>query len=303
MEPKFWLFTATTLIVSGSATAYFDDQQRAESILSEKAGLPDPVLVQWFDPSLHVNAEGEASLIGEVDLALASTFESSSGERLLLVPVMDVSSGGRHAAKMRMFDVMGQGIADAPHRPVPRSARFETATFGALLVYALPSEASTSPLLDELGLHVLGYGFHGKVVHVDGLVRSSAIVPPDQITDAVGAGVERVHLIAPFPKRRATEAGTMPSSGSATAQIMIACLFFAISALLVFAKPKPVRRSALTRETIRPQDTAITRPQSQFLPIVSQEEIFESQSASAAVSLSNLWKSAGARWARFRNRR
>ncbi|MEM9970210.1 MAG: hypothetical protein AAF762_03810, partial [Pseudomonadota bacterium] len=119
-DPRVWIGGGASAVCFGLALGYVEEQRVAADVLAQKEMMPAPVLVQSFEAGRHANEMSEANVIGEADFGAAQVVEPEATMRFLVVPISNVSSGGRHAAIQRMVEIMGRGMAVPPHRPVPR---------------------------------------------------------------------------------------------------------------------------------------------------------------------------------------
>jgi len=278
------------LLVSAMGLTYHNDQTRADRVLATKVDLPDPVIIQDFDRGAHSNLLGELQVLAETDFdrsVIRQFADGAARDSYLMVPVHPVSRGGMQRARQ-----ISDENAEAPHRPVSRSAAVASDTPIAVLIYDVTETIPRSRDAGAFGLRQIGRGFTGDLVLISGVVFSGALWAEGTTHAEVEAAAREVFglpegsaipLVSPYVALRSVPGGTdMTEARNFLASLATVAMLFGASLIVRNLSKRPVLLKM--RGARKPRPNASGQSEGFFDPLLPQDEIQKSDEEHRATS-------------------
>ncbi len=284
--PRMWLTAGSFLLGASMLLGYVHDQKLADQTLAQKVGLPDPVLVQDFDPEVHANMLNEVSVLAEVHLGHAAIRyfgEGADQERFVFLPVYPVSEGGRARALSHIAHHSGR--AQGAPRPVARPSGARNPQPAAIFVYDVTERGSAPRILRDFGLQMIGEGYDGIVVSTSGAIFNRAFWDgvlggdafEETLDEMLGPDAAALPLVSPYVAPKTSAAPVGDDTRKQMVLFWVGFLVIVIGGGMMVYRRLPKRGTSRRRGAASSNATNGLHPLTFFQPIASQEEIIESE--------------------------
>ncbi|NNE82097.1 MAG: hypothetical protein HKN18_17645 [Silicimonas sp.] len=284
-SPRVWLAAGVFCFGSSIVVGYHQDQMAANSVLAQKVGLPEEVLLQDFIPDVHTNMVDELQVLAEIGMSKATRINVGSDENAKwvgLVPIYAVSTVSEPFLAQRAAVASGK-----PRRPMPR-ANAPLLAKSAIATRMLERQALGVIMADlngdatllrpaDLGLPVLGSGLHGPLVRIVGVELEGAT-----LFDSAAVAMERqgmgiipgALMVSPYSDPRATELAIRDLAPLRQALIWAAILLVGIALIARVPLAQLIHRPR--KESVEEVPSVHSFP-AIFQPIRTQAEIAREQ--------------------------